>query len=83
MPHQFVRVSLFPFPFGFTQILMISSSDPAACVFADMTSLNDSVFSYFHISFQFLETLVCERAFPINLCVLVCFRFHLGSHKYQ
>ena len=26
-------VSLFPFLFGFTKILMISSSDPAACVF--------------------------------------------------
>ena len=30
-----MRVSLFPFPFGFTQIPMISSSDPAACVFAN------------------------------------------------
>ena len=33
--HQLVRVSLFSFPFGFTKILMISSSDPAACVFAN------------------------------------------------
>ena len=33
--HQFVHVSLFPFPFGFTKILMISSFDPAACVFAN------------------------------------------------
>ena len=30
-----MRVSLFPFPFGFTKILMISSSDSAACVFAN------------------------------------------------
>ena len=30
-----MRVSLFPFPFGFTKILMISSSDPAAGVFAN------------------------------------------------
>ena len=30
-----MRVSLFLFPFGFTEILMISSSDPAACVFAN------------------------------------------------
>ena len=28
-----MRVSLFPFPFGFTKILMISSSDPAVGVF--------------------------------------------------
>ena len=46
------------------------------------TSLNDNVFSCFLVSFQVLETLVCERAFPINLCVLVCFHFHLGSQKY-
>ena len=41
------------------------------------------VFSYvFLVSFQFLETLVCEHVFPLNLCVLVCFQFHLGSQKY-
>ena len=28
-------LSLFPFPSGFTKILMISSSDPAVCVFAN------------------------------------------------
>ena len=30
-----MRVSLFLFPFGFRKILMISSSDPAVCVFAN------------------------------------------------
>ena len=62
-----MRVSLFPFPFGFTKILTISSPDSAACVFANKCGEVHKSVQSFKDTLLFHETLSCVVNLKIKM----------------